>query len=155
MSQSVQQLVGQRVRAAREARGWSQAELGRRVNRSQGAIAQWESGRRTLGVDDLVLLAGQLGLAPADFFSDASAPGDLAEQIRREALFASHADLVAALLGAVDVHVSKDGAPHECPGRDPAWGAATDYRRDCLTLREIAGKLGIAIHESRIEGDDG
>lgn len=36
--------IGERIRRARKERGWSQAELARRVGVSQPAIATWESG---------------------------------------------------------------------------------------------------------------
>lgn len=38
--------IGARVRAAREARGWSQAELGRRVGLSGSAVGRIETGTR-------------------------------------------------------------------------------------------------------------
>lgn len=51
----------------------------------------------------------------------------------------------AALLAVLELHEGEDGAPHECPGRDPAHGHVTDYERNCATLRAIAAKLGIEV----------
>lgn len=64
-------MVGRRIRAAREALGWSQGELARRVDRTQTAISYWEAGRRALGVDDLIDLARVLRVPTADLLPDA------------------------------------------------------------------------------------
>jgi len=58
--------VGRLIREARERLGWSQGELAGHLGRSQTAVSYWEAGRRALGVDDLVQVAGVLGVAPAD-----------------------------------------------------------------------------------------
>ncbi|MFG1824271.1 helix-turn-helix domain-containing protein [Microbispora bryophytorum] len=65
--------VGERIRAAREALGWSQGELARRVDRTQTAISYWESGRRALGIDDLIDLARVLNVPTAELLPDAPA----------------------------------------------------------------------------------
>jgi transcriptional regulator with XRE-family HTH domain len=36
--------LGQRIKSAREARGWTQPELGRAVGVSKSAVSQWEKG---------------------------------------------------------------------------------------------------------------
>lgn len=38
-------MMGTRIAQLREKRGWTQAELGRRVGRSRQTVNQWESGR--------------------------------------------------------------------------------------------------------------
>lgn len=62
--------VGERIRARREARGWSQGELARRLGRTQTAISYWESGRRALAVDDLLEVARVLEVPTADLLPD-------------------------------------------------------------------------------------
>jgi Zn-dependent peptidase ImmA (M78 family)/DNA-binding XRE family transcriptional regulator len=62
--------VGERIRARREARGWTQGELAARLGRTQTAISYWESGRRGLSLDDLVEVAGALGVAGAELLPD-------------------------------------------------------------------------------------
>jgi transcriptional regulator with XRE-family HTH domain len=62
--------VGQRIRAAREARGWSQGELAARLDRTQTAISYWEAGRRALGIDDLVAVAAVLGVSTSTLLPD-------------------------------------------------------------------------------------
>ncbi len=65
--------VGQRIRAARENAGWSQADLAVRMGRTQTAISYWESGRRLPGLDDLIELADVFGLSPAALLPASSA----------------------------------------------------------------------------------
>jgi Zn-dependent peptidase ImmA (M78 family)/DNA-binding XRE family transcriptional regulator len=46
--------VAQQVIRQRELRGWTQAELARRIGRTQTAVSYWEAGKRTPGLDDLL-----------------------------------------------------------------------------------------------------
>lgn len=62
--------VGQRIRARREALGWTQGELAVRLQRTQTAVSYWESGRRSLNLDDLVEVARVLGVASAELLPD-------------------------------------------------------------------------------------
>lgn len=52
--------IGVRVRAAREAKNMSQAQLGRVINRTRSLVNQWERGTSTPSVEDLSLVAGVL-----------------------------------------------------------------------------------------------
>jgi transcriptional regulator with XRE-family HTH domain len=45
------------IREQRERRNWSQAELARRLGRTQTSLSYWESGKRTPALDDLLELA--------------------------------------------------------------------------------------------------
>lgn len=59
-----QETVGQRVRKARELRGWRQDELaGRITGASQGVVSKWETGRREPGLENVVALARALGVS--------------------------------------------------------------------------------------------
>ena len=62
--------VGQRIRAIREALGWTQGELATRLQRTQTAVSYWESGRRSLSLDDLVDVARVLGVANSELLPD-------------------------------------------------------------------------------------
>ncbi len=53
--------VAKRIRAAREANGWTQGELAERLGVTQTAISYWESGKRMPGIEDLLHLASELG----------------------------------------------------------------------------------------------
>ena len=52
--------VARQIRDARIDRGMSQADLARRTGRTQAAVSLWESGKRTLGLDDLLDLSHEL-----------------------------------------------------------------------------------------------
>jgi transcriptional regulator with XRE-family HTH domain len=62
--------VGQRIRASREARGWTQGDLAARLGRTQTAVSYWESGRRGLSLDDLVEVAGVLQVPITELLPD-------------------------------------------------------------------------------------
>lgn len=63
--------VGQLLRAARTARGWTQADLAARVHRHQMSISYWETGQRASTVDDLITVAWALGVTPAELLPTA------------------------------------------------------------------------------------
>jgi transcriptional regulator with XRE-family HTH domain len=60
--------VGERLRGYREARGWSQEELSRRLGLTRMTISRYESGERQIQADMLPAIAEALGVHPARFF---------------------------------------------------------------------------------------
>jgi len=62
-------VIGNKIREAREARGLSQAELGRLIGYSDVAIGNWEKGRRKINIEDLEQIASALG-KPISYFLD-------------------------------------------------------------------------------------
>ncbi len=56
------QILGQRIRAAREAQGLSQEEFAARIHRDQRAVSEYENGKRKITVTDLPLFAEVLGV---------------------------------------------------------------------------------------------
>lgn len=50
-------MLGARIAALREQRGWSQAELARRLNISPSTVGMYEQGRREPSVDMLVAIS--------------------------------------------------------------------------------------------------
>lgn len=75
-------LVGERIREAREDRGWTQAQLGEAIGYSQATIGNYELGRRHVSIDDLYKIAEALG-KPYSFFIGADKHYE--EQARRDA----------------------------------------------------------------------
>ena len=49
--------VARRINEARRKQGWSQADLAKRLGRTQTALSLWEGGKRTPGLDDLMDLS--------------------------------------------------------------------------------------------------
>src|SRR6266536_835805 len=74
--------VGQRIRAIREARGWTQSDLAARLQRTQTAVSYWESGRRSLSLDDLVEVARVLGVPNAELLPDGHARQTVPARLR-------------------------------------------------------------------------
>ena len=63
--------LGERIRGLREARGISQAELGRRIGSTQPAIARLEAGRVSPTLETLDRVAAALGMELLVGFTDA------------------------------------------------------------------------------------
>jgi transcriptional regulator with XRE-family HTH domain len=62
----IKMLVGQRVRALRTKRGWSQEELGFESGLHRNYIGGIERGERNVAVVNLARLAKALGVRPRD-----------------------------------------------------------------------------------------
>jgi len=54
--------VGERIREARTARGWSQAKLAEAIGKTQTAVTWWENGGREPSRADVALIARALGI---------------------------------------------------------------------------------------------
>jgi len=65
----INRAVGAELRAARARRGWSRDELSERVGVSVPSIRRYESGARSIPVDTLVALIGELGIKISDIDS--------------------------------------------------------------------------------------
>lgn len=55
--------IGQRISAARELRGWTKAELARRLGKSWRLLHKWETDEQPPERDSLKLLSGVLGVS--------------------------------------------------------------------------------------------
>jgi transcriptional regulator with XRE-family HTH domain len=60
--------VGEQLRRYREAQGFSQAELGRRLGVTGPTISRYETGEMQIDADELPRFAVVLGVSPAQFF---------------------------------------------------------------------------------------
>jgi len=56
--------IGEALREAREKAKIDQSEMARRLDRKQGAVSQWESGKRCPALRDLPLIAAALQMHP-------------------------------------------------------------------------------------------
>jgi transcriptional regulator with XRE-family HTH domain len=66
--------LGQRVRALRRHRKWTQQQLGELLGRSQQEVYRWERGIVRIPAEDLALLARVLGVSILSFFPDDDFP---------------------------------------------------------------------------------
>jgi transcriptional regulator with XRE-family HTH domain len=58
--------LGQRVRALRKDRGWSQEQLARRAHMGRGQLAHLEAGDNCPALPSIVCIAIALGVQPSD-----------------------------------------------------------------------------------------
>jgi transcriptional regulator with XRE-family HTH domain len=91
-------VVGRRIRAAREARDLTQADLATALGRTPTSVSYWEGGQRSPGLDDLVEIARVLGIDPATLLPS-QPPRVLA---RAQAAELAIGDLVAVVDGLMD-----------------------------------------------------
>jgi transcriptional regulator with XRE-family HTH domain len=125
--------VGQRIRVIREARGWTQSELAARLGRTQTAVSYWESGRRSLSLDDLVEVAGVLGVPGADLLPDRHRRRPVPALLRAVAEQVDAAQLADELEGFA-LRAQDLPRPH------PRWHIAPASPRDTAdALLEAAG----------------
>ena len=76
--------LGQRIRTAREARGLSQEEFAARISRDQGAVSEYENGRRRLWATDLPVIAQALDMPLSYFYEEMITPEGLDAMLLRE-----------------------------------------------------------------------
>lgn len=81
---SASQMVVQRLRAERLARGWTQKQLAERAGIERANLARLEAGRHSPRVDTLESLANCLELSLAELFETARGAAELRELNRRQ-----------------------------------------------------------------------
>ena len=98
MGTSLRQRLGQRIRALRKARGWTQEELGHRAGMDYKYLGAIERGERNFPVDVLARLASGLG-APVHALFIFDAPDEPEPELLAEKNSGAyqHAALEAAL----------------------------------------------------------
>lgn len=67
---SRRRIVGERIKWARETKGWLQKELARRVHVEPQTVSNWERGVSTPDLDKIEVLARELEHPVAYFFAD-------------------------------------------------------------------------------------
>jgi transcriptional regulator with XRE-family HTH domain len=92
--QALQQQVGKRIKALREARGLSQEALAGICNLHRTYVGLIERGERNLSLSTIEVLARGLGVAPSELFSGTEVP--IAATARRKSPAHSGVDDVRA-----------------------------------------------------------
>jgi transcriptional regulator with XRE-family HTH domain len=77
-------VLGERIRQAREQIGLSQEEFAVAVSRDQGAISEYENGKRKLPATDLPLFARVLGVPVSYFYEGEQTVDDLDQLLLAE-----------------------------------------------------------------------
>lgn len=67
--------VGEKIAAARKAKGWSQEALGEQIGVSVQAVSKWENDQSKPDREHLVALSGLLGLSIEELIADMPSPG--------------------------------------------------------------------------------
>ena len=63
--------IGEKIKQIRVARSYTQQDIADKMNIKRNTVSQWESGARTIGVEQLIEYAKIVGVT-LDFFSDDS-----------------------------------------------------------------------------------
>jgi transcriptional regulator with XRE-family HTH domain len=90
--------VGQEIRRAREAKGWSQAKLAAAADMAVSGVSQIETGARNPSAATLAKIANALGVEVADLFPKGQSPLPFESAERRQASMAN----IAALIDSMD-----------------------------------------------------
>jgi transcriptional regulator with XRE-family HTH domain len=77
-------ILGDQIRAAREAKHWKQKELARRVHVEPQTVSNWERGVRMPDWDKLDLIAGELGKPLSYFVTDGAREAAEQADVQRE-----------------------------------------------------------------------
>lgn len=97
--------IGAQIRRVREAQDLSQQDLADRLGRTQASVSQWESGRRSPSVDDLVELAALLDHDVRDFLPERKPTTSIPALLRAEVAqldFGSMATVIEAFLSSAE-----------------------------------------------------
>lgn len=94
--------IGSRLRNERSRLGLSQRALASRAEVSQPAVALWETGQRTPGVEELLRLASALGVDVSDFLPREARLQPIRAVLRAEAFELEQGELAAELEKVID-----------------------------------------------------
>lgn len=111
ISDDVFSLIGERIKTAREERGWTQTQLGEAIGYSQATIGNYESGRRHVGIDDLYKIAEALAKPWAYFLG---ADKQIEEEAKRQAESKVRRN-VADFVGVRMLPVLRTPVPYDAP----------------------------------------
>lgn len=154
MADNGRKLVGGQIRRAREEKGWSQADLARRLDRTQTAVSYWESGSRSPDIDDLFGLASVLDIDVTDLFT-LDAPARSARAVFRAETARLELDEVAEQVEQFTDVAERLPVPQvkvELQARDPVAAAqellaAAGVKKAPVPVDRVAAKCGVRILE--------
>lgn len=108
--------IGQRIKAAREAKLWTQLQFAAEANVSPSTVARWEAGKLP-PVRELVRISGVLGIAPDELVGEAQ-PGTSNQRLDRlESQAEETRRILVGIAHALGVEVPDDEAPSRGDGQ--------------------------------------
>jgi Zn-dependent peptidase ImmA (M78 family)/transcriptional regulator with XRE-family HTH domain len=148
----VAQLIGARIRKAREERGLSQLVLAEALGLSQAAVSTIETGTRPLRVDELVVVAQVTGRDPEYFLPKKTDQGPVGVSLRAEVADLRVPEFRAAVISFLeDVEDQPMPAPSRTVSETDPEGAArralavAGVSTPPVDVRSIAQQLGVAV----------
>lgn len=101
---TLSEIIGERLKALREAKKLSQADLAKIIGWSSASrIGNYELGTRKISADDAIILANALGVSPAGLLF-----GDLANQLTSLYQYPLYAKVSAGRFHDVDSYTERD-----------------------------------------------
>lgn len=133
---------GQQVRAARTARGWSQAQLADALGLDASGVSRLESGRKRLGLSEAVRIASALGVSLDRLIAPVSAEDRLTHALTSadDAVVLARRGMVAAVTALGDVVIA-------------ASESGEEVTRSVIGDTDVAGALTVRV--SRIAAQAG
>lgn len=119
--------LGEAIRTARVARGWSQSELARRLGVHQATANGWENGRRTPSYEDVRRLEDLLGVRFSADAPDASTAYRMGYAVRQFEELQELGATIAAKAAAAAARM-RDATPPDVAARGTEALAALDAR---------------------------
>jgi Zn-dependent peptidase ImmA (M78 family)/DNA-binding XRE family transcriptional regulator len=135
--------VAQQIARQRDLRDWTQAELARRIGRTQTAVSYWEAGKRTPGLDDLLDLCEAFEVPLDSFLPPEHARQPVAAVLRATAERLASAELSEAIetLLAEAETAKMPERELEIGPRNPAYAA-----NELLEKAHVADKAPVDVH---------
>src|SRR3954447_5692705 len=144
--------VAQRIRRARDARGWTQGQLAERMGVTQTAISYWESAKRTPGVEELLDLARALERDVTFFLPDERTRPTVRAVLRATTDRLDRGDLYDALQDVLDDMEAQPPLPREIHVTATRPAAAAQEGLDQAGVRsapvdveDIARRAGVRV----------
>jgi len=101
---TLSEIIGERLKALRDAKGLSQADLAKQIGWSSASrIGNYELGTRKISADDAIILSSYLGVSPAELLF-----GDSAHQLTSQYQYPLYAKVSAGHFHDVGSYTERD-----------------------------------------------
>jgi transcriptional regulator with XRE-family HTH domain len=149
--------ISQRIRAAREQLGWTQAVLAEQLERTQTAVSYWEAGKRKPGLDDVMDLASVLSRDVEYFLPPASARQPVATVLRAELARLGSDELQQAIEGILTrtEAAQMPSRSLRVGARQPAYAAnelleGAGINEHPVAVEDVVSQCGVLLHRQQL-----